>query len=235
MKQLTSMMIMLLLLTLPALSQAQDEEDMLPDPADPVSPEPEPVEEPLPDSLGASPGEDYTEDPDVGAEEDATVTEEATAAETGGTTIGLGIATTLAGAVGGEAEFWIGDKLLITALLGITYFNPDVDGADATTGILLAGGGFYRLAGGDGTDFMLGGRLDLGSASGGRSQINLEIPARVEHRFTDSMSIHFETGFVLGLISEDGAVTAPFGPADSRVMQLGGGLFGSAGITLYVL
>jgi hypothetical protein len=243
MKNSIAIILMTLLVALPSWASAQgepaadpgdnplvdDQVDAEP-PVDTTQPD-EPVDAPLPDGVGAGPGEDD------GGDQEAGLTAEAAVESPGGTTIGLGVSSTLAGAVGGEAEFWVGDKLLITALVGINSFSPDADGADSTTTIVIAGGGFYRLAGGDKTDFMVGGRLDLGLATGGQSsnQINLEVPARVEYRFTDSMSIHFETGLVLGLISEDGAVTAPFGPADSRVIQLGGGLFGSAGITLYVL
>lgn len=58
---------------------------------------------------------------------------------------------------------------------------------------------------------MIGGHLDIAIASGQLStgQINIEVPARVEYRFIDSMSIHFETGLVLGLIGDDGPATAP--------------------------
>jgi hypothetical protein len=227
MKQ-TTILTMLLLLALPNWAQAQDETDPLAETDDPLSePEGDSFEEPLPDGVGVGPGEDNS---DEGAE----LTVEASAGTAPGT-IGLGVSSTLAGAVGGEAEFWVGDKMLITALLGIDFISPD--NGDSTTLLLLAGGGFYRLAGGDNTDFMIGGRLDIGFATGqfDTSQINIEVPARVEYRFTDAMSIHFETGLVLGLIGEDGPATAPFGPPDSRVIRLGGGLFGSAGLTLYVL
>jgi hypothetical protein len=158
----------------------------------------------------------------------------------GPATFGIGFSETLAGLRGPEIEYFIGDKLMITGLLAIFMSSPDAEGADTATVFALAGGGFYELAAGDDTAFMIGGRLDIGVANeaftggmDGATQFNIEIPARVQVWLSSFLSFHLETGLVLAFIPEEGAVIPPGGPADGSRIILGSELFGAGGITVY--
>ncbi len=181
------------------------------------------------DDYGASSPTPAPPPPDTAVDEGTTMT------------LGVGVARTLGGDVGGEVEYFLGDQLMLTGMLGFTQFSPDVDGADSATNMFLAAGGFYRMAGTGQSALMVGGRLVFGNASAGftqaedgSTQFNLEIPARVELWIAKILSVHFEAGMVMAFIPEDGAALSPDSGADTTTINIGGRLFGAGGITVYL-
>lgn len=183
-------------------------------------------------------GEDLEEEDSFGIGEDEGVEDEADAApaEEGAVandgTFGWGVARALSGFVGPEIEYHVDRKLMITGMLGIVHSSPEM--GDSSTSFVVAGAGFYRVAGYNPVELYLGGRLIVGNGNDA-TQFNLEVPARIQFRLSNLLALHVETGLVIAIIPEEGAVMGPRpGAANGTAFTLGAGApFGAAGVTVY--
>jgi hypothetical protein len=185
-----------------------------------------------PEEFGADLDEEGSFGIDEEAEEEADVApaEEGAVANDG--TFGWGVARALSGFVGPEIEYHIDRKLMITGMFGLVHSSPEM--GDSSTSFALAAAGFYRVSGFRPVELYLGGRLVLGNGNDA-TQVNIEVPARIQFYLSNLLALHVETGLVIAIIPENGAVLGPRpGTANGTAIALGAGApFGAAGVTVY--
>ena len=148
--------------------------------------------------------------------------------------IALGAAQTLGGVSGIDLVRWFGN-IGLNATLGAEFVSPEQ--GDSGTGVALALGGLYPIASGDSAELTIGGRVDLGYFSRGdqsATQIDLELPLRVEWWLAEALSLSVEVGVVVELVPSEGRVLGSGTTTEGTGLSLGdSGLVGGAGFHFY--
>lgn len=150
---------------------------------------------------------------------------------------GIGAVQTPSRVRGIEVEYYL-NKIMISAVVGFQQYSP-AEG-ESITSYSLGAGGFYELLTGKDTALLVGGRLVVGHASVAdfsSTQINVEVPARLQWHFAKRLAVHFETGLVVAKIPENTevvGVSPGLGRTEGIAVSFGGAsLLGNAGLTLY--
>lgn len=148
--------------------------------------------------------------------------------------LALGAAQTLGGVSGIDLVRWFG-KVGLNATLGAELVSPEQ--GDSAKGVALALGGLYPIASADDAELTIGGRVDLAYFSRGdqsATQIDLELPLRVEWWLAEALSLSVEVGVVVELVPAEGRVLGSGANAEGTGLSLGDtGLVGGAGFHFY--
>lgn len=148
--------------------------------------------------------------------------------------LGIGFSVTTGGVGALEAEYWIGDKLAISALGRIQFISPDP--GDSIFRIQVGFGGLLVLKQNGPAMLMGGGRFLLGFDSGGdadsTTSIALEAPLRLQAKVAKKISLHVEAGVAIGI--GDGSALGG-GANNDFTLQIGtSNVFGGVGMTVYL-
>ena len=163
--------------------------------------------------------------------------------------LGIGGTIVLSGVGGLEGVYHVSDKLMVGGALTFASFSPDM--GDGTTSVGLFVEGFYNLFDKSWADLYAGARLGYlsGSAGGGAAAVDasaivIEIPLRIEIQLHRRLSLHFETGLAIDLVSVDGAggdtsvtvfaLGAHAGSPLNVASSGGGDIFATGGFTFYL-
>jgi hypothetical protein len=153
--------------------------------------------------------------------------------------LGLGFQSTLSGRHAIEIDYHA-NSVTFTVLAGLSFFDPDADGADSQTALAFGAGAFFLLHQHGRASFHLGGRVVFSTltnstpAGDDASETDVELPLRVRLDVARHMSLTLEVGLALGLGGSDGVPAGSRTPADGNSFSFGtGNLFGSAGLTMY--
>jgi len=156
---------------------------------------------------------------------------------------GLGYDQSMGGVSGFTAYYWLGNFGL-KGTLGFDFVIPD--SGDSRMGLDFALGGIYNFAWTKDLNIGTGLVIDLSfknkAAMGTDSafQFGVEIPLRAEYFFSDHFAINMSTGLVFTMVPKQGTPSAvatatgtPTAPKDKVIGFGTGGLFGTAGFTVY--
>jgi hypothetical protein len=147
-------------------------------------------------------------------------------------TFGIGYDVTLSGIGGAEIVYHANDKLFVSGIIGFSQFSPDA--GDSETVFAVGVGAFMSLFHAGIGDFYFGGRIVYASDDDGtnsNSQLDIEIPARVQLQLSRHFAVHFDAGLLLSLTTGDAALTHA---GDSTQFTFGAGeLFGLGGVVVY--
>ena len=169
--------------------------------------------------------------------EDGAATEAATSGDVGKSsgTLGLGFSTTTNNFSGVEAEYWLSESLVVSALARLLILSGD--NGDLTS-FGLGGGALFVLKARGKAALLAGGRFLFGYASIGdasSTSIALEVPLRLQMALHSNISAHVEGGAAI-LIGDQAGLDPTNTAAGTIDFGFGVGtnnVYGQAGLTFY--